>query len=134
MENIFDLFETDQSKVKDGIEIKVAGVTFICRPSDTTNQFYNAELAAIHKRFAVELKTGTLSEEQSSDLMLRVFAKTVLIGWKNLKDRDGETIEYSEEAAFSLLKKMPKLHSFLNDYLRETKDFNAHKERAEIKN
>lgn len=132
--NIFDLFETDADKIKNGVEIKVADAVFICRPNDMTNQFYAAELSKLHTEYAVQLKVGALSEKESSDLMLKVFCKTVLIGWKNLKDKSGKEIEYSETAAFELLSKMPKLLNFLKEQLAETKAFNAHNEKEELKN
>ena len=51
------------------------------------------------RRFA---KRGMLPDDKAAEIVDKVVAKTVLLGWKGLK-QDGEEIPYSEEKALELL-------------------------------
>jgi len=55
------------------------------------------------KPFKEEFDSGRMSEEQSNEIMIDCVAKTILVGWTNLKDVDGVEHKYSYDNAKALL-------------------------------
>ena len=47
---------------------------------------------------------GDIPDELIDEVTNRCVAKTVLLGWRNLEDDDGNPIEYSHEKALELLR------------------------------
>ncbi len=50
------------------------------------------------------LRAGEIDSAEMEDVTIRVFARTVLLGWKNLQDDDGQEIPYSEVKALELMR------------------------------
>ena len=93
----------DKSKESNGIEAKYYGVTLIiARANNAAFKRMFRSLIAPHK-YRMD-NNQTIPEEISEDIMFQCYSKTILIGWKDLKDKDKKEIAYSEKAAYELLK------------------------------
>lgn len=85
-----------------GAEMKYMGTTFIVARANNIN--FKKHFREVLKPYKNELDRNRLSSEIAEDLMIGTVAKTILVGWKNLKDLDGKEWEYSVANAESLLK------------------------------
>lgn len=55
------------------------------------------------KPYKDEFEAGRMNEEQSNEIMIHCVASSILVGWENVKDNQGNDHEYSYENAVSLL-------------------------------
>ena len=93
----------DKTKELNGIEANYYGVILIiARANNTAFKRMFRTLLAPHK-YKMD-NNQTIPEEISEDIMFQCYSKTILIGWKDLKDSKGSDIVYSEKAAYELLK------------------------------
>ncbi len=115
--SIFEQYETDLVKESEGAEVTLAPnndgsvPTFILAATSRNNQKYNVALEKAVKPFKNNLKD--LPNEKAFDLYLKVFIDTVLKGWRNIQDKNGQGIPYSKETAYELFKKLPRLYDKL---------------------
>lgn len=104
MFDVFDKFATDEKKELQGAEVVLEqGVSLRIARADNIN-FLNL---LQQEADAMAEKTENMSEDEAYDFdrksLLRVLAKTVLLGWKGLSYK-GKPIKYNEENAMMLLK------------------------------
>ena len=57
------------------------------------------------------IREGGMEIEELQDLLKQVQAKTVLLGWENIEDKDGESIAYSSDQALTFFND-PELRDF----------------------
>jgi len=57
------------------------------------------------------IREGGMEIEELQDLLKQVQAKTVLLGWENIEDKDGESIAYSSDQALAFFND-PELRDF----------------------
>ncbi len=55
------------------------------------------------------LQLQAMTEEQSSDILRRVYADAVIIGWDNVTDRDGNPLEFTKDNFVQLMADLPTL-------------------------
>ena len=93
----------DKTKETEGIDAVYYGVTLkVARANNTNFKHMFRTLLAPHK---YQMDNGqSIPEEISEDIMLQCYSKTILIGWKDLKDEEGKAIPYSSKLAYDLLK------------------------------
>lgn len=114
--SIFDLAETDTSAEEDGrwfkdvfgdetnIDLKLRRMTSKAAMKARRN---------LEKGYRKHLKNGVYPDDIAIDIMTEHLAKGVVVDWKGLYDRDGNVIEFSPEAALTLLKKLPTLRDMI---------------------
>lgn len=86
-----------------------------------SNKKHRAAMNDWLKRNSKKLKNGTISDEVANEFMIKAFCRHVLLGWKNVKDREGNEIEFSFENAYKLLSD-PSLEPLLRDLEAASKD------------
>lgn len=124
MENdmgIFDTFETDAKAESEGKWFNFPANKdgskpgFLLARMARTNPRYQAALEAVGKTFKTEIKLDVLSEELAYEPMLEVFLDTILLGWRNVQNKEGQEITFSKENARELFKKLPALYDVLRE-------------------
>lgn len=101
--DIFDAFATDADKELNGVDVPLGGGTSI-KIARANNRRYNEELLKEYDKYEVSIKALPDDEagELDTTIICRVVARTILLGWENLKYK-GEFLDYSEENAAMLL-------------------------------
>jgi len=121
--SLFKQFATDSKKEIDGIEVKFYEAenddgsipTFIVSRMGKSNKRYAKALEQATRPHRRQIALETFSNEKGEEIILNVFAETVVIGWSNVLDRNGIVIEYSKENAVKLLTELPELYARLQE-------------------
>lgn len=114
--SLYEAYETDPQLEKDGVHLEVG-----------TNK--NGEIATIRMRRAgganqqfakvFEFKSkpyrrlmdipGALDPKVQERIMREVYAESVVVGWENIEDRDGNPLPFSKENVVKLFTDLPDL-------------------------
>lgn len=118
---LFDTFETDAKAEAEGKWFNFPANKDGTKPGfrlarmSRTNPRYQAALEAVGKTFKTEIKLDVLTEDLAYEPMLEVFLDTVLLGWRNVQNRDGQEISFSKDNARELFAKLPALYDALRE-------------------
>lgn len=101
---LYELFETDDKLEKEGISLKFGPAIFHCRRAGGANREFNAAFEEKTRATQSRLQLSALTEEESSRLLMEVYAETVVTGWEGVTDREGKPLEFSKENFVKLMK------------------------------
>jgi hypothetical protein len=108
--SLYTQFETDPEVEQDGIWLEFeGGERFKIRRAGGANKAYQRELDKATRAKKAQISIGKLSAEEFTELLVGVYAKTVVVTWTGVTDRDGKEIPYSQEACVRLLADLPEL-------------------------
>lgn len=103
-------------------------------------RYGNAEQVKLERQLESEYRKQLESEDTETvneariELNRRVFSQTVLVGWKNFVQEDGETpLEYSQEAAEELLH-YPEFFGAVFNCANDLQKFRKYQEEQAVKN
>ena len=115
--NIYEKFETDKNAEVDGIWVELGtgkdDPSFKLGRMGGSNKKYEKTLdtaMAPHRR---KMELGVMDEDTAKTVLLDVFSKSVLLDWKNVKDRDGKEIKFSPKKVVEVMSELPDLHNML---------------------
>lgn len=142
MSGLFKQFKTNASKEVEGVEIEFPEAqndngtipTFIISRMGKANKAYSKALEAATRPYRRQVELGTLKNEIAEGLFMGVFVDTVLKGWKNVQDENGEEITFSKEAATRLLEELPDVYERLQEEAKLAANFRDSGLEAEAKN
>lgn len=109
--NLFKKYETDKQLENEGVEIEIDGAIFICRRAGGGNRKYRAAigLAAaapdIQKRLNSTDKVESLAADDEATM--QAFAESVVVGWREILDRNDQPLEFSKENFLDLMRSCP---------------------------
>lgn len=135
MTNLYDLYQTDLNLETEGvwvaitkdIQVKVAAL-----PNPNFTEF----LTKLQKPYKGQIRKGLLDKDIEEDLYVKAVAKTVLIDWKGIKDKDNKDLPYSYENAYTILsdKSMKRFKSEILLLSTEAETFKSEEKDEAIKN
>lgn len=130
--NLYSAYETDKD-LESGTGIWLdfgegIGRFLIYRAGGANQRYHNFMRSHILKKHGRAINANTIGEEKARRLWAEVYAKTVVIKWEGVKDRDGQDIPYSEERCVQLFMDLPEL---FNTIQREADNF-ANFKKAEL--
>ena len=103
-------------------------------------RYGNAEQVKVERRLEHEYSRKLKSDDDDLvtnariEMNRKVYARTVLLGWKNILDEDGETeLKYSAEAAEQLLE-YPKFFAMIYGFANDLAKFRKYTEDEAVKN
>lgn len=122
--NLDSLYKNNEKFEKEGIWFSVSDDTaFLVRRFGGYNSHkVKSAMARYYKPYARMIELGTLGEEKEREIMLKVFIESSIVGWRGVKI-DEKEVEYTFDAAFNLLKKLPDLADSLLAYASESKNY-----------
>lgn len=131
--DLFDLFDTNRDSEESGVWIDLNGVTkFKVRA-------FNAKAVVdlrdnLMKPYQTMIRAGLeIPEDKNEEIGLRVIAGGVIADWAGV-EIDGDEILYSSDAAYTLLKKLPKLANFIAQSAMNTQNFRDEAREESAKN
>lgn len=133
--SLYELFGTDANMEKKGIEIDYgkAGVFRIARAGGS-NQRYNKVMEQLTKPYRRQIETGTIAADVQEKLLMQAFAKTVVLGWDGVKDREGNAIPFSYENCIKLFTDLPELFRDLMEQATKFHNFRHTELEEDVKN
>lgn len=109
--SLYDLYETSGEAEANGAWVDLGPSSFLLARTGGANENFMKTASKRLKPYQAAL--DQLSKPAADELAIGIFVDTVLLGWKNVKDRAGNVIEFSKEAAKKLLKELPNLFQVL---------------------
>lgn len=138
--SLFSQFATDTSKEIGGVPVTYGPnedgsvPTFFLRRQGRSNKAYTKAIEKETRPIRRQIELGTLTNEQGDPIIMGVFIKTILVGWENVQDVDGKEIQFSEENATDLFKKLPDLYEDLQSKAASAALFRDESLESEAKN
>lgn len=123
--NLDSLFKTDSNLEKEGIWFDVSiGISFKLKRFGGANSVkVSQSMAKYHKPFAKLIEAKKLSEEETTEIMAKVFVDCCLVDWKGVTNEEGKEIECNFDNAVQLFKSLPELFNTLFQYCQGVDSF-----------
>lgn len=107
--NLYNLYETDPKLEKEGIGLKFGTATFYVRRAGGANTAFDTYMEDVTRNMTNRLQLAALTEEQSSEQLMKAYAETVILGWDGVRNRQGEHMEFTKENFTTLMRDLPTL-------------------------
>lgn len=125
--NLDKHFRTNSGLEKDGVEFALDDKTsFLIRRFNSQNPRVKAAMAAYYKPYARQVELGTLPQEKSDEITMKLFIDVCLASWQGIEDEKGNPIECNKENALKIFKSLPDLFDSLwkhaNDFVNYKED------------
>ena len=140
---LFSQFKTDPRLEREGVTVEYltgddeadkAPPTFIVARAGGANIAYDNMMDQRLKPLRRRLQADNVSNKELEKITKEVFIETVLKGWKNVKDENGNLIEFSKNAAAELFGTLPELYEDLRRQANTVSLFRATAVEAIAKN
>ena len=134
MSKLFEMFATNNKAEIEGIEFRFGAMN-----DDGTEAIFKlARLGAANKRWKAlvqkeskpymqQINNDSLPDEVHEEIGMRVFCKTVLLGWRDLIMPEvfetADRVEYSYDNAMKLIKALPELYAILRKEAEKMSNF-----------
>lgn len=126
-------FRTDRRAEEDGVWVD-AGEGLQLRIARWGNPRYQEAMRRLGSPLLPQIKTGTISEQASEEVLCKAMAETILLEWKNLQEEDGSEIKYSREKALELLRDVRDFRALVVDLSQNVNLFRAEQARDIVGN
>lgn len=140
MANIYKLFKTNTAAEKNGIAVNLGKndegeeiVIYVARFGGS-NDASIADFAARNVPYADDIANERLDENIATRLLTENTAETLITGWKNVTDEDGNELPFSKENALKLLTDLPELAKKLRQTASNISNYLAANESVIVKN
>lgn len=131
MTNLFAKYEADPKKETEGVEIDIDGAVFICRRAGGGNRRYRAAIGMGVAKSGMSERLNSADQDVAlaaeDEVTIEAFADSVILGWRDVTDRDGNPWEYSRENFVTLMNSCPEVFLFLRSHARDIDNFRASK-------
>lgn len=98
-----DKIKSDLQKENEGVWIDFE-VGIRLKIARARNPAYRELMRKLTEPYRKTIREGGMELEQLEDLLRQVRAKTILLNWENIEDKEGNTIKYSSEQALEFFK------------------------------
>lgn len=115
--NLYEQFATSKDLEINGVSLNYGKNNkdenieiFIARAGGANIKFKRASelIFKTHKR---QISNDTLTNDELETIIMPVYVKNVILGWKGVEDRDGKSIPFSVENAIKLFTDLPDLYA-----------------------
>lgn len=105
--NLYELYETDPKLEKEGVGLQFGDAIFYVKRAGGSNVEFDKTFENRTRTMTNRLQLAALSEEQSNKILQEVYFESVMIGWKNVTDREGNQLEYTAENFYKVMQDLP---------------------------
>lgn len=131
MSGLHKQFKTNSTKETEGVKIEFHEAqnddgtvpAFIISRMGKSNKPYSKALEAATRPYRRQLELGSIKNEIAEKLFLNVFVDTILRGWENVQDENGNDIPYSKDCAISLLEELGDVYDRLQEEAKIASNF-----------
>lgn len=139
--SLYSQYATNQDKESTGATIEVgvndddnSVISFVVARMGGANKAYQKALEEATRPYRRQIQQGTLSESISEDILKRVFCKTILKGWSNVRDQFNEVLPFNQDTAYKLMTELPELYRELSEQASDIALFRDEQLKEEAKN
>lgn len=126
MTSTYSAFANNEELETQGIVVDYgpAGKFLIARAGGANRKFQRVS-EKVFRPYRRQIEAKTIDPKVADKLLAQVFAQTVILGWENVTDRDGNELEFSPENAQKLLLDLPDLFASLREEAVAAANFRA---------
>lgn len=124
--SLYEIFGTDkQAETGEGIILVYGASHFFARRAGGSNINYQEELRKVVRPMKKQMDLDVLPTHIYVTLIQKVFARTVITGWHNVTDRDGNDMPYNEANFMALMKDLPDLWEAIQQECMAAQNFRS---------
>ena len=126
MTSTYSAFANNEELETQGIVVDYgpAGKFLIARAGGANRKFQRVS-EKVFRPYRRQIEAKTIDPKVADKLLAQVFAQTVILGWENVTDRDGNELEFSPDNAQKLLLDLPDLFASLREEAVAAANFRA---------
>lgn len=138
--NLYKQFETNSQCEVDGLFLhlgpnsKGKEIKFKLARAGGKNVAYGKAMERHTKPVRQLISLNLITPDKAASIMRQVFIESVLKGWENVEDRDGNELPFTPENAEKLFIDLPDLFATLDEYSKEAAVFRDNEVKADAKN
>lgn len=138
--SLYKQFETDRSIEKAGVILnygpnsKGKDIEIRIARAGGANDTYLKRLEAKSKPHRRSIQHETIERVQLENIVKEVYAETVVIGWENVEDRDGNDMPYTKDNVLKLFADLPDLYADIQQQAQSAALFRLSIREADAKN
>lgn len=107
------IFDADLSSVDNGVWKSYENSNFLV--AHISNMKFQRALARLQQPHRRKLQEGTLDPKTNQAIVCEAMAEGILLGWKDVKTRKGDAVEFNKDNALALLKRDPAFRDWVTD-------------------
>lgn len=135
MTNPYELFGTDKElEAGKGVILQYPGFSITIHRAGGANKKFSAILDQKMKPYRQRFERGLLDDDTSLKILLETYAEAVVVGWKDVKDADGKTMEFNTQNVVKLFTDLPDLFEDVKNQANKVAVFRQEQEKVEEKN
>lgn len=110
IKSMYDLFATDESKEIEGIWLDYgpAGRIRIARAGQS-NKLFQKTSERVLRPHSKAIEKKTIDPDLFDDLLKQIYVRSIILGWENVRDREGNELSFSADNVMGLLNDLPDL-------------------------
>lgn len=119
----YDQFDSDASLESSGVWVTVGTMEFKLARAGGDNDDFVKAVTKNFKPFQAAIAADTMPKQMAQDLVIEVFADTIVKDWRNVFGRDKQPIPYTKDNVKALLKDLPNLFMALQSEAQKISNF-----------
>lgn len=132
--SLWEQFEMDPVVEAEGITVDYGKEKFRIARAGGANKKFLREIQRTNRKYRKQLEHDLMEDELAERIMREVYAKTVVLGWEGVTDKDGSPLEFSIENCITLFEALPELYADIRDMATKAELFRAHVQESEAGN
>jgi hypothetical protein len=98
------------------------------------NEAYNKRIEALSKKHRRKIQNDAMEISELREMTQHAVADTVVLGWENVTDEDGNAMPFSRDNALKLFKQLPDLFNDIQEQAAKAALFRVHLRETDLGN
>lgn len=124
-QSLFEIFGANKEMEVNGVDFQFGSAIFTARRAGSANKLYSATVRKVFAPYRRQMNNDTLDPEVTSGLMMKVFFRSVILGWRGVTDKEGRTLEFNEQNFIWLMTELPDLWETLQENCAKLSNFRS---------
>src|SRR6185369_3268373 len=107
MNSLYQQFGTNVNYETEGVVLDFGVSKFKVRRAGGSNRRFASVFSRLTKPYARAIQAGTMDPDKSKHLLMKVYFEAVLIEWDNVRDRDGNVMQFCKDNFIKLMSDLP---------------------------
>lgn len=121
----YAMFASDKALEAKGIWLDFGAFKIRVARAGGSNQKFRIALEQKLRPYQLQMKTGTMDNEQALRLLAEAYAETVVLGWEGVTDSEGKAMAFTQENVVKLFTDLPELFNEVQEQAGKLANFRA---------